>query len=138
MTRAGFGIFRKRTRCASSASLPVAILPSVLAVGDKPRGGAQHVALGAEDRERGIGARQQVAHALFGALDPKLGDQSGLAQGGVLTGLFAERRGVALDVEQIVGDLEGFAERAAVIVERLIFFCRGLSQDRAGAAAEAQ
>ena len=53
-------------------------------------------------------------------------------------GLLAERRGVAFDVEQIVGDLEGFAERAAVIVERLIFLLRGLAEDGAGDAAEAQ
>src|SRR4051794_12847368 len=131
MTRAGFGIFRKRTRCASSASLLIAIPSSILPLGDEPRGGAQHLAPGAEDRERGIGARQQIAQALFGAIDPELGDEGGLAQCGVLTGLFAERCGVALDVEQIVSDLEGFAERAAVIVERLIFLWRGLPQDRA-------
>ena len=53
-------------------------------------------------------------------------------------GRLAERRRVALDVEQIVGDLEGFAERAAVIVERLIFLLRGLAEDRAGDAAVAQ
>ena len=110
--------------------------PSILAFGDEARGGAQHVALGAEDRERGIGARQQVAHALLGAVDPELGDEGGLAQRRVLPGLLAERRGVALDVEQIVGDLEGFAERAAVIVERLIFLRRGLAEDRAGDAAD--
>src|SRR6185312_9076937 len=39
-----------------------------LALGDETRRGAQHVALGAEDRERGIAAREQVAHAPLGAL----------------------------------------------------------------------
>ena len=53
-------------------------------------------------------------------------------------GRLAERSRIALDVEQIVGDLEGFAERAAVIVERLVFVLRGLAEDRAGDAAEAQ
>ena len=47
------------------------------------------------------------------------------------------RRG-ALDVEQVVGDLEGLAERFAVIVERLVFLLRGLAEDRAGDAAEAE
>src|SRR3954469_24890231 len=103
--------------------LPV---PSVLAFGDEPRGGAQHVTLRAEYRERGIGARQQVAHALPGALDAELGDESGLAERRVLAGRFSQCRRVALDVEQIVGDLEGLAERLAVIVERLILLCRSL------------
>src|SRR6202011_4844065 len=60
------------------------------------------------------------------------------AQCRVLAGLLAERGGVTFDVEQIVGDLEGFAERAAVVVERLIFLWRGLAEDRAGNAAIAQ
>src|SRR6202011_1878295 len=60
------------------------------------------------------------------------------AQCRVLAGLLAERGGVTFDVEQIVGDLEGFAERAAVVVERLIFLWRGLAEDRAGNAAVAQ
>jgi hypothetical protein len=89
---------------------------SVLAFGDEPRCGAQHIAFGVEDRQRGIGLGEQVAHALFGAFDPELGDEGGLAKRCVLPGLLAERCRIALDVEQIVGDLEGFAERVAVIV----------------------
>src|SRR6202051_3536003 len=114
------------------------ILASICALGNESRGGAQHLAFFAEGRERGIGARQKIAHALLGAVDPELGDEGGLAQGGVLAGLFAERRRVAFDVEQIVGDLEGLAERAAIIVERLILLWRGLSEDRAGNTAIAQ
>src|SRR5204863_8913520 len=53
-------------------------------------------------------------------------------------GLLAERCRIALDVEQVVGDLEGFAERAAVIVERLVFLLGGLAEDGASNAAEAQ
>src|SRR6202022_4945630 len=93
---------------------------------------------GVEDVERGIGARQQIPYPLLGADDPELGDERGLAQCRVLSGLLAEGGRVALDVEQIVGDLEGFAERAAVIVGRLIFFFRGLAAYRAGNAAVAQ
>src|ERR1700709_1702567 len=117
--RTGAGILRNRATSSSSSFLAVGI--SVLAFGDEPRDSAQHVTPGAEDRERGIGAAQQIAHALPGAFDPELGDESGLAQGCVLPGLLAEGGGVALDVEQIVGDLECLAQRAAVIVERLIF-----------------
>src|SRR6266446_6270049 len=61
-----------------------------------------------------------------------------LAQRRVLSGLLAERRRVALDVEQIVGDLERLTERAAIVVERLILLLRGLAEDRAGNAGIAQ
>src|ERR1700722_15108579 len=97
---------------------------SILAFGDKSCGRAQHLALGAEDRERGIGARQQIAPALFGSIDPELGDEGGLAQGGILAGLLSKRRRVAFDIEQVVGDLKGFAQRAAIIVQRPILFWR--------------
>src|ERR1700730_2029794 len=122
---------RRRLPCLPSA-------PSVLAFGHEPRRGAQYLALGTEDRERLVGARQQVAHALLGAVDAELGDEGGLAERCVLPGLLAERRRVAFDVEQVVGDLEGFAERAAVIVERLVLLLRGLAQDRTRNAAKAQ
>ena len=82
--------------------------------------------------------RQQIAHALPGAVDPELGDERGLAQSRVLAGLLAERCCIAFDVEQVVGDLERLAQRAAVIVERLIFLLRGLAEDGAGDAAIAQ
>src|SRR5258707_4464580 len=101
---------------------------SALAFGNEARRRPQHVALGAEYRQCGIGACQQVADALLGTVDPELGDEGGLAEGGVLAGLFAEGCGIAFDVEQVVGDLKGFAERAAVIVERLIFPRRGLAR----------
>src|ERR1700761_1886521 len=134
-SRIGRDIFRKRARTASSTSLPLVMPASVLALGDKARGGAQHVALGAEDRERRISPRPQAADALLGAVDSELGDESSLAESRIGAGRLAERGGVAFDVEQIVGDLERFAKRAAVIVERLIFLRRGLPEDRAGDAA---
>ena len=81
---------------------------------------------------------REIAHALLGAGDAELGHEGGLVERSILAGRLAQRRGVALDVEQVVGDLECFAERAAVIVERLIFFRRGLAEQRAGDAAEAQ
>src|SRR5262249_6607463 len=109
-----------------------------LPFGDEARGGAQHVAPGAEDRQRGIAARQEIADALLGAVDAKLRDGGGLAQRRILAGLFAKSGGIALDVEQVVGDLEGFAQRAAVIVERLMLLLRGLAEDRARDTAIAQ
>jgi hypothetical protein len=44
----------------------------------------------------------------------------------------------ALDIEQVVGDLEGLSERAAEIVERQIFLLQGLAEDCPGDAAKAQ
>src|SRR3979490_132552 len=108
---------------------------SALAFGDEARRGRQHVALAAEYRQRRIGPRQQVAHALLGAVDPELGDEGGFAQRRILAGLLAEGCGGALDVEQVVGDLKGFTERAAVIVERPVFPLAGLAEDRARDAA---
>src|ERR1700722_9057982 len=132
-------MFLNRTRCCSNSSPTMWAFSSccrlILALGDETRGRAQHVTPGAENRQCRIGARQQVANALLGAIDSELGDEGGFAQGCVLSGLLAERRRVTLDIEQIVGDLEGFAERAAVIVERLIFPLRGLAEDGTGNAA---
>ena len=59
---------------------------SVLALGDEPGGCAQDVALGAEHRQRGVGAGEQIANALLGALDAELGDEGGLAEGRILAG----------------------------------------------------
>src|SRR5882757_1484448 len=128
--RTGIGIFLNRARNSSISFLGAGM--SVLAFGDEPRRGAQHVAFGTEDRQRGIGLGEQVAHARFGALDPELGDEGGLAQRCILAGLLPERRRIALYTEQSGGDLEGYAERAAVIVERQISCRRGLPEDRAG------
>jgi hypothetical protein len=75
---------------------------------------------------------------LLGAIDAELGDEGGLAECRVGAGGLAQRRGVAFHVEQVVGDLESFAERAAVIVERLILGLRGLAENGAGDAAVAQ
>src|SRR5436305_4898687 len=109
--RTGRDIFLKRTRKASSAFLP-AMAVSILAFGDKTRRGTQHIAFAAEDRQGSVCFRDQVAKPGFCAIDPELGDESCFAEGGVGPGGLAERRGVAFDVEQIVGDLERFAERA--------------------------
>src|SRR4051812_38811964 len=135
--RTGRDIFLKRTRMGSSGFLP-AMAPSVLAFGDKARGGAQHVAPGAEDRQRGIRRRKQVADALLCTVDAELGDEGGFAERGVGAGRFAQRGSVALHIEQVVGDLERLAERAAVIVQRLIFPWRGSAENCACDAAKAQ
>src|ERR1044072_7258533 len=130
--RTGNGRLWKRTRYLSkSLSIRRPSNALVLALRDEACGCPQHVALFPEDRKRRIGARQQIADAPLGAVDAELGDEGGLAQSRIGAGRLAGRGGIALDVEQVVGDLEVFAERAAVIVERLILFRRGLAEDRA-------
>src|SRR3569833_2929952 len=88
---------------------------SVLAFGDEPRCGLQHGGAIAKDRHRAVGARQELADALLGTVDAELGHERGLAERSSGAGRLAERGRVAFDVEQVVGDLESFAERAAVI-----------------------
>src|SRR5712691_11593501 len=88
ITRKNIGSLRCRARRCSN-SLPSAIggslllahdlvgkpVPAfpdhalVLALGDEARGGAQHVATAAEDRQRGIAACQEIADALLGPVD---------------------------------------------------------------------
>src|SRR5207237_10450646 len=97
-----------RIPCSSATFISLAV-----ALRDEARGCSQYVALRPEDRKCRIGTRQQIAHALLGAVDAELGNEGGLAERRILPGLLAERRGVALDIEQIVSDLERFAERVA-------------------------
>ena len=46
-------------------------------------------------------------------------DHRGLAGGGVLAGRFADQRRIAFEIEKIVGDLEGLADRRSIALERL-------------------
>src|SRR5581483_11415941 len=136
MKRTGFGNLRKRVSSSSSSSpalfprfgVLATCRPLALALGDEARGLAEHAGPVAEDRQCLVAARQEIAHALLGAVDAELSDEGGLAQRCVGAGRLAERRRIALDVEQIIGDLEGFAQRLAVIVERLVLGLRGLSE----------
>ena len=56
----------------------------------------------------------------------------------IAAGGIADGRGIALHVEQVVGDLESFAEERAVAVERVALLRRRLAQNRARKAAEAE
>src|SRR5437870_11253907 len=115
MMRAGLGIFLKRTTIGSSGFLP-AMAASTLAFGDEARCGAQYVALVAENRQRGIRVREEVANALLCPRNAELGDEGGLAKRGVGAGRLAQRGRIAFDIEKVIGDLERFAERAAIVV----------------------
>ena len=93
-------------------SAVLAMARQSLALRDEARSARKLSALVAERRQRGVGLRDQVDQPVARAVDAEHGDQRRLAGGGVLAGGFAERGGVAFDVEQVVGDLERLAERA--------------------------
>src|SRR4029077_13896428 len=69
--------------------------------------------------------------ALARALNSKIAGECRLAVGCVLASRLAERGGIALDVEQIVGDLEGLAECVPVTIKGVVGALRGLAKDRA-------
>jgi len=81
----------------------------------------------------------EVAAGLFGqqiglrpgAVEPKQGNESSFTGVGVLLDLLADQGGIALDIEDIVGDLEGEAEVVGVITQGEVEFAMGLAQHRA-------
>src|SRR5262245_43273754 len=61
-----------------------------------------------------------------------------LVRGGVLADLLADRRGIALDVENVIGDLERLTERDAETIDRRALARIRLTEDRAGHAGMVQ
>src|SRR5262249_3706673 len=70
-------------------------------------------------------------------IDAQHGDERRLARGLVLPDRLARDRRAALDVQQIVGDLEGEAEIVRVELERPALLRRRARQDGTGLAGEA-
>ena len=104
--------FQSGQRAASSSCLPASAMLSSCVLRRSGTAALQHVALGAEDRQRRIrGARSGRCTRCLGAGDAELGHERGLAECRVGAGRLAERGGVAFDIEQIVGDL-GMLRRA--------------------------
>src|SRR5581483_7062882 len=65
-----------------------------------------------------------------GPLNPKDRHEGGLAGGGVGADRLAGLRRRTLDVEQVVGDLEGEAEIVGIAAQRLARLVRGLGENR--------
>ncbi len=101
--------------------------PSIRIAAEDPNGASACSASATSSFNRALAA----GHA-------KHADHRGLAGGGVLAGLFADQRRIAFEIEQIVGDLEGLADRRAVTLERRALRRRRLGENAAGLAAEAQ
>src|SRR5262249_53273041 len=71
----------------------------------------EHLAVAAERRERRLGFADQGVEPAPRRLRPQHTDQRRLVGGGILAGGLADSGRIAFEVEQVVGDLEGFAER---------------------------
>ena len=67
-----------------------------------------------ERRKRGFGIVDQRLEARPRGLDPEQRDKRRLAAAGILGHRLADRRFVALGIEQIVGELKGLAEGGGV------------------------
>src|ERR1700730_17453633 len=76
----------------------------------------------------------QVAGLVAGAPDPQNRDERCLSGRGVAADRLAGLRRRTLDIEEIVGDLEGKTEIMGVAAQRESRFRRRLAEDRAGLA----
>ena len=104
------------------------------------RGGAENGGAGAEAALHQCGLRRagEFIAAAPGRLQPQRRDQRRLVALRVFAGAFAELRVSALRVENIIGDLKGRAQRAAVIIERGALGGVGAPQRGAGQDRKAQ
>src|SRR5437763_5003082 len=86
--------------------------------------------------------RFRLGHELleppFGARYAEHTDESGFSGSEVLAGRFAHQGRIALDVEEIVGNLKRFADRCAKTCKRFALLCAGAAENAAGLAGEAQ
>ncbi len=105
--------------------------------GDEARCGLENAGPRPERRERRLGLGDQAEQLQLRPLDPEDRDRGGLVGSRILAGRLADRLGIALDVEQVVGDLEGLADDGAEAVERLALGVLRFAEDRAGEATEA-
>src|SRR5438874_931180 len=93
-------------------------MPSAPAAGDEPRRLAKDRGPLVERRERRFGLGDELREPRTRRHHAVERYESRLALCGVLTGRLADGCSFALDIEEIVGDLEGLADRAAVEHEK--------------------
>src|SRR5262249_62266634 len=94
--------------------------------------------IAADGAQRGLRLADQVFEPPPRSRGSEHADQRCLMSGRVLTGGFADRRRIALDVEQVVGDLECLAKSGTVMLKRRPLAWIGLAQDGPGKTAKAQ
>ena len=86
---------------------------------DEMRGGAQDIGFRAERVQADFGFRDQLDRACAARRDPSTATSVALPAAASLPVALPSSGRVAFDIEQIVGDLERLADRAAIAVERL-------------------
>ena len=102
-----------------------------MAIDHKARRIAQQIGSRLERLEMRDGLVDQKRRLGAGALDAEDRDEGRLAGGGVGADRLAGFRGRALDIEQIVGDLEGEAEIMGIAAQRQAQLLRRLAENRA-------
>src|SRR5262249_61904931 len=113
-------------------------LSSSRACGNEARRGFEHVCIAAEGAQRGLRLADQVFEPPPRSRGSEHADQRCLMGGRVLTGGFADGRRIALDVEQVVGDLERLAQSGTVALKRGPLAWLGLAQEGPGKPAGAE
>src|SRR5262249_20005889 len=86
--------------------------------GNEARRRFEHVGITAEGAQRGLRLADQVFEPPPRGRGSEHADQRCLMGGRVLARRFADRRRIAFDVEEIVGDLERLAKRGTVTLKR--------------------
>src|SRR5262249_38030608 len=111
---------------------------SIPAGRDETRKLLQHCRALAEWRKRRFSLGDQSAETSLCCVDAKQGNQRGLAAPCVLGDSLAEGLGVALRIEQVVGELEGLAEGRGISKKRRPFARGCPAEHRAGLAGKAK
>src|SRR5579862_5396291 len=127
-------MIRGRRRAIGALVSAMAFFPrrSVPPLGNETRSRAQDVGLGAEGHKGCLRVGNQRLEFGARAFDTERRYQRRLAGGGVLAGGLADGCGVALDIEQVVGDLERLSDRGTVAIDVRHGPGVGLSEDGAG------
>jgi hypothetical protein len=107
---------------------------------DEPRRRPQRLGLVAEPGlvQRRLGLAHEPVARRLGPAQAERGDEGRLVAAGVLAGAFAEFGLVALGVENVVGDLEGGAQRSAITRQGDARWLRRRGDDRPGLDREGQ
>src|SRR5579872_2872689 len=128
-----FVLRRDALRCAQAGIAPSTRISGV-PFRDESRALDEDAGSGAEWCQRLLGLGHQLAKSRLRAGDAEHAHHGGLAGLGVFAGRFADQRGVAFEIEEVVGDLEGLADRNAIAVERRTLAFWGRRQNSAGLA----
>ncbi len=107
-------------------------------VGDEARPFDEDRGAGSERCERLFGLGDELPQSHLCPHRAKHADHGRLARPRILAGRFADERGIAFEIEKIVGVLECLADRRSIALERATLQASRRSEHAAGHAGEAQ